>query len=280
MSMPMRCLILRKMIPLVALAAISSLTLLETTQAGLLKPLISKEYLGRGWELEYLPSTVLYDPYGDGSYQNIKTQTTISVVTQFTAAAAGVVASGSAQISVTHMTEYCSSVSTNPAQMGPGKGDAIIGKLCNMTWDVWYVSNPFTHKEYYEYKLVSYTCPGAFVKSRTGLAAVSDTYVEDKTGQVGAYRFLWDIDPGYPVGKSFEYSWSGSITVGYEFKVNILGILNSELSYTITTSGTQTYTTYAYYFDSQNRLFFYENAGSANSTLGKIFSYVFWYGLA
>jgi hypothetical protein len=271
---------LGRIIPIIALATISSLTLLETTQATLVKPLISKEYLGRATELEYLPTTILYDPYGKGSYQKIETTSTVSVSNIFKAVGAGIVASGSAQVSITYSTSYSSSQSTNPAQMGPGKGDAIIGKLYNMTWDVWFVSNPITHREYYEYKLVSYTCPGTFIKSRTGLAAVSDTYVEDKTGQVGTYRYLWDIDPGYEVGKSFEYSWSGSITVGYEFKVNILGILNSELSYTVTVSGTQTYSTHSRYYDNDNRLFFYENAGNANPTLSTIFSYAFWYGLA
>ena len=245
--------------------------------AGDVEPLYYKEYLGRGTEKEYLPVTVLYDPYGDNSYQQIETESTIEVTFQMKGAAAGVIASGSTTTSVTYETTYSSSRSTDPADMGPGVGDSIIGKIYYLTWDVWVVYSP-GEGWYYEYKLVSASPVGTFVLSRNDLAT-EDTYVEDKTGEIGSYRHLWDISANRPVSHSVTYSWSGTISVGYSFEVNILGI-KSGITYLMSFSGTQSYTITAHYEDSSKKLTFWENADNADPTLDNIYSYVFWYSPA
>lgn len=111
--------------------------------------------------------------------------------------------------------------------------------------------------------------------SRSDLAS-EDTYVEDKTGQIGSYRHFWDISANTPVEHSVMYSWSGTVSVGYSFEVNILG-LKSGITYSMSFSGTQSYTITGHYEDTAERLTFHENADSADPTLDNVYSYVFWY---
>jgi len=244
-------------------------------------PLISRVYVGIGWQLEYLPTGVLYDPYGDGSYQRIENTKTVSISTDFSSTVGGFVADGSTQMSMTFQQSWSSSMLSDPAHLGPGKGDLIVGQIWNLTWDVWWViigSRPPVR--YYEYNLVSSAKVGDFYCSRQDLATQSDgnTHVENKTGQVGAYRNLEVISAGYSIEKSITYSWSGSITTGFDIDLSILGLQGVELSYTITSSGTQSFTVTDHYYDSQNLLKFYENAQSADSNaILDVYSYVFWF---
>lgn len=256
-----------------------SIVLASSYNSGV-QPLYYEEYLGRATEREYLPIGVLYDPYGDKSYQKIRTTATLSVTFVMKGGAAGFVAQGSFGSSLQFLEEYSSSVSTNPADMGPGKGDRIICNVYYLTWDVWFVWSG-SGVQYYKYKLVSAQFDGTAVLSRSDLKTVTDAWVEDKTGTTGSYRRFWDISANTPVNHEITYSWSGSISVGYEFKVNILGIPNAEISYTFTFSGTQSYSVYAHYEDSQKRLRFYENADRAqNNNLDNVYSYVLWYSQA
>jgi hypothetical protein len=274
-------LIQRTMITLLTLTMVFSLALCETHQVvNAAIPLISREYIGRGSQLELLPTGVLYDPYGDGSYQKIRSTTTISISTYFSSTVSGVVASGSSQISMTFDQSWASSTLTDPSHLGPGKGDLIVGQVYNLTWDVWWVIvglHPW--REYLQYNLVDSQKIGDFYFSRQDLADLSHnmTGVEDKTGQVGAYRNLELISAGYHIEKSITYSWSGSITTGFDIDVSILGIQMVKLSYTITSVGTQTFTVTNHYYDSQSMLSFWENAMSADSTVYNVYSYVFWF---
>jgi hypothetical protein len=170
-------------------------------------PSISRVHVGTGWQEEYLPTGVLYDPYGDGSYQSIQNTKTISISTDFSSTVGGVVADGSSQMSMTFQQSWASSALSDPAHLGPGKGDLIVGQLWNLTWDVWYViigCRPPVR--YYEYNLVSSVKVGDFYVSRQDLATQSNgnTQVEDKTGQVGAYRNLEVISAGYHIEKSIS----------------------------------------------------------------------------
>jgi hypothetical protein len=237
-----------------------------------------KDYWGRGTEREYLPVTVLYDPYGDNSYQQIKSTYQITTTFSFKGVGAGVSASGSVTSQVSYYISYSSSKSTtNPADIGPGKGDRVIGKIYELTWDIWEIISTMSWRYYY--KLVSARLIGTFVLSRNDLKSTSDTTVEDKTGQVGTYRHLWDISANTEVTHEVSYLWSGTVAVGFSYMVNILGLQNG-LSFSLSFTGTQTYAVAAHYMDSSKRIKFYENAQSANPAVDKVYSYVFWYSPA
>jgi hypothetical protein len=275
-------LIRKTIIALLALTMVFSMALCEARQEANVTPTISREYIGRGWQLEFLPTGVLYDPYGDGSYQKVKTTKTISISTDYSSTVSGVVVSGSSQVSMTFDQSYSSSTLTDPSHLGPGKGDLIVGQIYNLTWDLWYVIVGLRPpREYLQYNLVSSSKIGNFYCSRQDLANFSNnkTQVEDKTGQVGPYRNLMVVSAGYPIEDSISYSWSGSTTTGFDIDVSILGFQAVKMTYTITGVGTQTFMVTNHYYDSQSALIFYENAGSANSTtgFGTVYSYVFWF---
>jgi hypothetical protein len=146
---------------------------------------------------------------------------------QFSSTTAGVVASGSSSVSITVSASWASSQLTDPSHLGPGKGDLIIGEVYNLTWDVWLVIISLPSRWYWLYNLVSSQRIGDFYNSRQDLAS-SGTHVEDKTGQVGAYRNFEDISAGYPIEKSVTYSWSGSITTGYAFDLKHTGYVDGQ----------------------------------------------------
>jgi hypothetical protein len=274
-------LIRRTIIALLMLTIILCIASRETNQeANAVMPAISREYIGRGWQLAYLPTGVLYDPYGDQSFQKIETTTTISISTDFSSTVSGVVVGGSAQISMTFDNAFTSSQSTDPSQMGPGKGDRIAGEIYNLTWDLWYVIIGGRYpREFLEYNLISSSRTGNFYLSRQDLMTLSSgkTQVEDKTGQVGTYTNLEQISASTTVEHTITYSWSGSITTGFDIDVSILGLQAVKMTYKITASGTQSFSVTDHYYDSQNLLNFYENADHANSTFGTVYSYVFWF---
>jgi hypothetical protein len=255
---------------------------LATNNSGIIGPNYWewRDYIGQGTEREYLPVTVLYDPYGDKSYQKISTTSTITFTFKYKGGG-NIYVSGQTSSSLTESIDYSSSLSTDPADMGPGKGDRIIGKVYDLTWDIWKVTRVYPGRTYvwYEYNLVSSSYVGDFQKSRSALAAISDTRIADKTETSGAYRRFWDVSANSPLGHSVGYSWSGEIAVGFEFNLNLYG-LQAVLSFSLTFSATQTYTVYAYYLDSANELRFYENADSATPDINNVYSYVFWYGPA
>jgi len=234
-------------------------------------PLIWREYGGEASQLEYLPTGVLYQPPGQESYQKIQTTTTVSISTDFSSTVGGVVAGGSSQMSMSYSSSW---------QTSSTSGDVVVGQIWDLTWDVWFVVVGLHYPQhYFEYDLVSSKEVGGFSLSRQDLASLSNgnTQVEDLNGQAGAYQYLEQISAGVAHEKSITYSWSGSITTGFDFDVSILGLQSVEMSYTITASGTQSFSVTNHYQDNQNLLQFYENAQSADSSVTNVYSYVFWF---
>ena len=248
-----------------------------------MKTCIQREYLGRFTETEFVPSAVLYDPYGDRSYQRIKTTRVVTDTISFSSMTLGVVAIGYQTRSSSYATSYTSSQSHDPSDMGPGVGDTVIGNAISFTWDVTYVFNPFTGKEYYECKLVSYENHYQVALSRADILSEPgfDTYIEDKTGQRGACRNFWDISANREVEVEIAYSWSGTFGTGFRFTISYLGIGIADVGYTKSCSGTQSFSVLCHYFSSQSRMRFYENAASADapSSWDEVYSYVFWFSL-
>jgi hypothetical protein len=243
------------------------------TQA--VKPTAIFDY-GTQTQRAYIPTTVLYDPYGGKSYQKVTTSNTVTLTIQYSNTGAGAQLSGSTSASVIYSTSFSSSTSTNPSDMGPGKGDRIIGDIYLLTWHLREYVTPT--RNYCTLTLDSSTYDGQFVLSRSDLSSSSTATVEDKTGQAGAFRHYWDISANTPVSHSTTYSWSGTQSVGFTFSISVFGFINFGVSYTQSYSGTQNVGINAHFEDSTNRLRFYENAASATPTLDTVYSYVFWYG--
>lgn len=262
---------LNSLIIFVAIAALLSLQLAY----GKPQPMIIREYLGRGTEHEYLPVTVLYDPWGDSSYQDITQERTVSLTFSMKGEVPGVKVSGSIGTTITFKRQYSSSRSPYPDDIGPGIGDSVLLQRFDITWDVWWVWTP--RSEWYEYQLVDFQYLGTSQLSRSDIAQDSDTNVEDKTGQMGAYTSLVDTSAYRPLEGWVTYSWTGTIEVEYGFKVNILGLSNVGVTFSTVTSGTQTYITHCYYMDTTERLTFWQCADSAIPDLTMVYSYVFWY---
>jgi hypothetical protein len=205
----------------------------------------------------------------------------LSISTYFSSTVAGVVVNGGTQVSITLDESVKSSTLTDPLHVGPGKGDLVLGKIYNLTWDVWWVIvGLHPYREYLQYNLVNSSEIGEFHCSRQDLATISNnkTHVDDLTGQVGAYRYLEVISAGFDIAKSITYSWSDSMTTGFAVDVSILGVQMVKMSYTITGVRTQTFTVTNHYYDTQNLLLFYENAMSADEeNIHDVYSYVFWF---
>lgn len=245
--------------------------------------IITKVYLGRFTEREYLPLLILYDPYGDESYRKNLITTNASFALQMEGTSQ-IEVNGSIKTGIQGIS-YSSSNSNNTSKIEPGKGDTVAGDVYDLTWDAYkyHDFDPYTNvaREYLHLDLVSSAYYGGFAMLRETLAAMTNTRVENKTGQTGAYTYRNVIGFGCLEESYFNYTWSGTIQTGFSFNVTI-SIANQPVtvvpvSYSIFCSTPQSIPCVAHYYDSSHTIDFYVVADSANFSLSLVYSYALWY---
>jgi hypothetical protein len=238
---------------------------------------IDRIYMGSFSQREYLPLLVLYDPYGDMSYQKTSSNTSASFTLQMEGKD-GVEVNGS--IPATIEGGDSSSLSSNASLIGPGKGDGIAGSIWDLTWNVYHVNetNLATNvsRLYYHLDLIASAKVGGFLISRSGLATVSNSSVEDKTGQPANYTQSYIIGYGLAVEHHYNITWSGTVRTGFGFKADFSGMIFN-VTYSFLCPTTQTIHVIAHYEDSSQDMDFYEAATSAIARLDEVYSYALWF---
>lgn len=240
---------------------------------------ITKNYLGSFSESEYLPFLLLYDPYGDKSYQKTASDTSVSFTLQMEGEN-GIEVNGS--IPSGFSGGFSSSMINDSNYVGPGKGDGIAGSIYVLTWDVYQYNetNVETNvsRVYYHLDLVSSSVLGGFAAMRSYLATHGNTTLQDKTGQSAPYTMGYEIGVGLSAGHNYDISWSGTIRTGFSFKIKFSGTIFN-ITYSIICSTLQTIHVTAHYEDSSHELFFLESSDNATAGLDKVFSNALWYSL-
>jgi hypothetical protein len=175
---------------------------------------------------------------------------------------------------------FSSSLLSDPENVGPGSGDAIIGSIRNLTWEVyWYNDTNLqtkTSSVSYHLELISSVSLGGFSLSRHSLASESNTSIEDETGQSANCTSGYEIGAGLSLDHYYEYSWSGAIRTGFSYKVHFSGLTFS-ITYSIVCPETETIHVEAHYEDSSQPIGFYEAADNAIPGLDEVHSYALWF---
>jgi hypothetical protein len=233
---------------------------------------LTRVFLGSFTQKGYLPVLVLYDPPGDGSYEECLRANNASLALQM---------EGTSQVEVDGSIQ----ISEMPGWgVGRGKGDVIEGCVYKLTWNVYryHYFNRFTNvtHEYLDLDLVSSIHSGLFACLRGGLAVLNCS-VENKTGQPAADTYHRVIPAGVPVDYWFNYTWYLTIETGFSFNVTISlpgqPVAVVPVSYSFFCSKPLVVGCVAHFYDSSHQLDFYEAADYANFPLGLVYSYALWY---
>ena len=232
-------------------------------------------------EDEWIPTSIIYDPPGTGSFQEIVGSSTASIKHEFYSSTSGVTVSGSTTKAFTFSVGQTSSKSSDPNDMGPGKGDRVIGNVFRLKWYVHYVAiyYPRYVREKWDATLVDCQKIGYFLASRSDCAAHGVTNIEDKTGTPGSSRHYEYISAYSLKYYTIKYSFTGTFSLGAKFEVNF-GI-SVKIGYTCTVSGTMSHTTKVNFY-SQYPIECWMESNQANwgSISATVQDYIFWFSPA
>lgn len=210
------------------------------------QPTIYKEYLGRHTKTSWIPTFVMYDPPGDGSYSKFTEQRTVTSYLKYGGAWTGFYASGETTKSWTVQTSY-----ETPHD---SRIHCVIAITCEQVWDLWMYTYP--SRVLYKAILVSSTATGGKGIVSFDDLDEKDMWVDSLMGTQGDYRYRRYVSANCSMSDTLEYYWSNHVVFGAGYFLNLVGVGFS--IYVEIKSKTSTKAEVLYhYFDSTGPLDFY-----------------------
>jgi hypothetical protein len=208
-------------------------------------PMIWREYLGRYTKLSWVPTFVLYDPPGDGSYSEFTEAQTITSMIKYGGAYVGFEASG--------QTTQIWTVTTDCSTPSSERMSGVVAITLNQVWDLWEYDYP--SRVVYKAILVSSTPTGGKMIWRFDELATQNLWVTDRTGTQGAYSAPRAVGANMTMSETFEYYCSNINVYGAGYFLNLVGFNFKIYIESQSVSSTKAEVSYTYHDSSANLVF-------------------------